>query len=306
MLKNFSVSLLYSLQAFKSICILILLSSIWYPVASILTGFSDSLTPFKIPIPKNRLSLRCMTQFAHDTIVPYKGSALNKKEQVAAMFNDIAFRYDFLNRFLSAGIDIKWRKKAIKLLLDLRPQKILDVATGTADVAIMASGILHPEKIIGIDISEGMLAIGQKKVEKLGLQDTIQLLNGDSETIKFDDNSFDAVTVAFGVRNFENLEKGLSEIKRVLKPGGRLVVLEFSCPRSTTTKFFYNLYMKIVAPGMGKLFSKNRNAYQYLDESIKKFPEGKNFTDILDNLGYVNTYNKPLSLGICSIYCGEK
>jgi demethylmenaquinone methyltransferase/2-methoxy-6-polyprenyl-1,4-benzoquinol methylase len=247
-----------------------------------------------------------MTEFAHDTVVPFKGSALNKKQQVAAMFNDIAFRYDFMNRFLSAGIDIRWRKKAIKQLLGLAPKNLLDVATGTADVAIMASGILHPEKITGIDISDGMLAIGRKKVEKLGLQDTIQLLNGDSETINFDDDSFDAVTVAFGVRNFENLEKGLSEIKRVLKPGGRLVVLEFSQPKMALTRFFCNLYMKIVAPGMGKLISKNRNAYQYLDESIKKFPEGKIFTDILDNLGYRNSYSKPLSLGICSIYCGEK
>ena len=222
------------------------------------------------------------------------------------MFNDIACRYDFMNRFLSAGIDVKWRRKAIQQLLDLKPKRILDVATGTADVAIMASGILHPEKIIGIDISEGMLAIGKKKVEKLGLQANIELLNGDSETINFNDNSFDAVTVAFGVRNFENLEKGLSEIMRVLKPGGRLVVLEFSKPKMKATKIFYNLYMKIVAPNMGKLFSKNRSAYQYLDESIKKFPEGKNFTDILDKLGYRKTYSKPLSLGICSIYCGEK
>jgi demethylmenaquinone methyltransferase/2-methoxy-6-polyprenyl-1,4-benzoquinol methylase len=247
-----------------------------------------------------------MTDFAHDTVVPYKDSDRSKKQQVAAMFDDIAYRYDFINRFLSAGIDVKWRKKAIKKLRDLQPKKILDVATGTADVAIMASAILHPDKIIGIDISDGMLDIGKKKVKKLGLENTIELLNGDSETINFDDASFDAVTVAFGVRNFQDLRKGLQEIKRVLKPGGRLVVLEFSRPRSALTKAFYNVYMKVVAPGMGKLFSKNRNAYQYLDESIKKFPEGKNFTNILDELGYRKTYCKPLSLGICSIYCGEK
>ena len=247
-----------------------------------------------------------MANFDHDTVVPYKDSDQSKKQQVAEMFNDIAFRYDFMNRFLSAGIDVRWRKKAIKQLKGLGPKNILDVATGTADVAIMASAILKPEKIIGIDISDGMLEIGRKKVQKAGLENTIELLNGDSETIKFANDTFDAVTVAFGVRNFQNLEKGLDEIKRVLKPGGKLVVLEFSRPKAAIAKGFYNLYMKIVAPGMGKLVSKNRNAYQYLDESIKKFPEGKNFTAILDDLGYRNIYFKPLSLGICSIYCGEK
>jgi demethylmenaquinone methyltransferase/2-methoxy-6-polyprenyl-1,4-benzoquinol methylase len=247
-----------------------------------------------------------MPDYAHDTVVPYKGSDTGKKQQVAGMFDDIAFRYDFLNRFLSAGIDTRWRKKAIRQLESIHPKTILDVATGTADVAIMASGILKPEKITGIDISDGMLEIGRKKIAKLGLQDRIQLLNGDCETIKFDDDSFEAVTVAFGVRNFENLEKGLSEIKRVLKPGGKLVVLEFSKPRSAVVKPMYNLYMKYICPALGKIFSKNRNAYQYLDESIKKFPEGKNFTAILDKLGYSNIYYKPLSLGICSIYCGEK
>ena len=222
------------------------------------------------------------------------------------MFDDISGKYDFLNRFLSAGIDIKWRRKALKQLIALQPKTLLDVATGTADVAIMASTVLNPDKIVGIDISNGMLDIGRKKIEKFGLGNKIELLNGDSETIKFDDNSFDAVTVAFGVRNFENLEKGLSEIKRVMKPGGKLVVLEFSRPKMFGVKSLYNLYMNVVAPGAGKLFSKNRNAYKYLNHSIKKFPEGKNFTFILDNLGYKNTFCKPLSLGICSIYCGEK
>jgi demethylmenaquinone methyltransferase / 2-methoxy-6-polyprenyl-1,4-benzoquinol methylase len=247
-----------------------------------------------------------MTNFAHDTVVPDKNSEGSKKQQVAAMFDDIAFKYDFLNRFLSAGIDIGWRKKAIRQLLDLQPKKILDVATGTADVAIMATGILKPEKITGIDISDGMLEIGRQKVAKAGLENTIELLNGDSETINFTDNSFDAVTVAFGVRNFQQLEKGLSEIRRVLKPGGKLVVLEFSKPKMPGVKSMYNLYMKVICPNLGKLFSKNRNAYKYLDESIQHFPEGKNFTTILDNLGYINTYCKPLSLGICSIYCGTK
>lgn len=247
-----------------------------------------------------------MTEFAHDTVVPYKDSDSSKKQQVAAMFDDIAFKYDFLNRFLSAGIDIRWRKKAIKQIAALQPKKILDVATGTADVAIMASGMLKPEKIIGIDISDGMLKVGRQKVAKAGLKEIIELLNGDSETISFKDNTFDAVTVAFGVRNFQHLEKGLSEILRVLKPGGKLVVLEFSKPKMPGVKSIYDLYMKVITPNLGKLFSKNRNAYKYLDASIQKFPEGKNFTQILDNLGYLNTYCKPLSLGICSIYCGTK
>jgi demethylmenaquinone methyltransferase/2-methoxy-6-polyprenyl-1,4-benzoquinol methylase len=247
-----------------------------------------------------------MTNFAHDIVVPDKHSDLSKKQQVTDMFNDIAIRYDFLNRFLSAGIDQGWRRKAIKQLSEIKPKSMLDVATGTGDVAIMASGLLHPLKITGIDISDGMLEVGRFKVKKAGLQDTIELLNGDSEAIKFDDESFDAVTVAFGVRNFQNLEKGLKEIKRVLKPGGKLVILEFSRPRFPFVRSIYNLYMKLVCPRIGKLFSKNRTAYQYLDESIKKFPEGKNFTNILDNLGYQKTYSKPLSLGICTIYCGEK
>lgn len=247
-----------------------------------------------------------MAKFEHDTVVPVEGSALPKKKQVAEMFDNIAHRYDFLNRFLSAGIDIHWRRAALKQLSSIHPKVMLDVATGTADVAIMAAKKLAPEKVIGIDISDGMLELGRKKVNCEHLGNIIELQNGDSETINFLDNTFDAVTVAFGVRNFENLEKGLSEIKRVLKPGGKLVVLEFSKPKAPVIKQVYNVYMKLVAPAMGKLFSKNRNAYKYLDESIKKFPEGKNFTQILDGLGYRNTYCKPQSAGICSIYCGEK
>lgn len=247
-----------------------------------------------------------MAKFEHDTVVPVEGSALSKKEQVADMFDNIAFRYDFLNRFLSAGIDIRWRKAALKQLQSINPKTILDVATGTADVALMSTKVLNPEKVVGIDISDGMLALGRKKVAEQGLGNIIELQNGDSETINFLDNTFDAVTVSFGVRNFEHLEKGLAEIRRVLKPGGKLVVLEFSKPKAPVVKQVYNVYMKIVAPAMGKLFSKNRNAYKYLDESIKKFPEGKNFTQILDSLGYRNTYCKPQSAGICSIYCGEK
>lgn len=247
-----------------------------------------------------------MTKFEHDSIVPYKDSDDSKKNQVADMFDSIAHRYDFLNRFLSAGIDVRWRKKAIGYLKELHPKNVLDVATGTADVALMTEKILKPAAITGIDISDGMLEIGRKKIKEKGLDAVIQLYNGDSADIKYPDNSFDAVTVAFGVRNFQQLEKGLSEILRVLRPGGRLVVLEFSRPKKPIIKGFYNFYMKSVSPNIAKIFSKNKNAYAYLDASIQKFPEGKNFTDILEKVGYKNIVNKPLSLGICSIYCGTK
>jgi demethylmenaquinone methyltransferase/2-methoxy-6-polyprenyl-1,4-benzoquinol methylase len=189
-----------------------------------------------------------MNVYPHDTVVPFKNSTESKTKQVENMFDKIAFRYDFLNRFLSAGIDVGWRKKAIKLLLPLQPKKILDVATGTGDFAITGYEILKPEKITGIDISDGMLDIGRKKILKAGLQNHIELLNGDSEAILFDDNSFDAVTVAFGVRNFEHLENGLSEIKRVLRPGGKLIVLECTKPSMPAIKQLYHFYMKFITP----------------------------------------------------------
>ena len=247
-----------------------------------------------------------MVKYAHDAIVPDNSSGLSKKDQVAGMFDSIAGRYDFLNRFLSAGIDKQWRKKMLYELKELHPARLLDVATGTADVAIMASALLKTENITGIDISEKMLNIGRKKVNGLQLNGQIRLLNGDCETINFSDGSFDAVIVAYGVRNFQNLEKGLAEIKRVLRPGGRLVVLEFSKPKMPVIKQLYQLYMTVICPLAGRLLSKNKSAYRYLNNSIKKFPERKNFTLILDNLGYHKTYYKTLSLGICCIYCGEK
>lgn len=247
-----------------------------------------------------------MTKFAHDTVVPDKESNLNKKQQVAEMFDSIAFRYDFLNRFLSIGIDVGWRKKAINQLKNIHPKKVLDVATGTADVALMTYKMLHPEKITGIDISEGMLELGRKKIEQLGLTNTIELFKGDSENINFEDNSFDAITVAFGVRNFENLEKGLKEMLRVLRPGGKLVVLEFSKPKQSAFKILYNLYMNRIAPAFGKLFSKNKNAYQYLNDSVQAFAEGQTFLNIMNEAGFTQTYLKTLSLGICTIYCGSK
>ena len=247
-----------------------------------------------------------MAKFAHDEVVPYQDSDLEKKDQVAKMFDSIAFRYDFLNRFLSAGIDVQWRKKAIKQLKELQPQVLLDVATGTADVAIMTYRQLKPTKIIGIDISEGMLDLGRKKIEKLGLTKNIELFSGDSENIDFPDAYFDAVTVAFGVRNFQNLERGLSEMFRVLKPGGKLVVLEFSKPKQTGFKSIYKLYMNVVAPGVGKMFAKNKDAYQYLNDSVQAFPEREHFISIMNKVGYHQTYFKTLSLGICCIYCGNK
>ena len=247
-----------------------------------------------------------MGKFAHDTVVPDIASNLSKKEQVAHMFNNIAPQYDFLNRFLSAGIDISWRKKALSLLKKDNPKKILDIATGTADVAILAANMLSPEKIVGIDISDGMLELGRKKIATLNLQDTIELLQGDSEAIQFNDDSFDAVTVSFGVRNFQHLEKGLNEIKRVLRKGGKIVILEFSRPSMPGIQQLYKIYMSVLAPGIGKLFSNNRGAYQYLNDSVQKFPEGKDFITVLNTIGFHNTSFKRLSLGICSIYIGEK
>jgi demethylmenaquinone methyltransferase / 2-methoxy-6-polyprenyl-1,4-benzoquinol methylase len=242
----------------------------------------------------------------HDKIVPFKASELGKKAQVAKMFDEIAFRYDFMNHFLSAGIDKGWRRKALLEIKSLQPKHILDVATGTADVAIMAAEMLSADKITGIDISDGMLDLGRKKLKEKGLDQKIELLNGDSETINFPDNTFDAVTVAFGVRNFEHLEQGLREMLRVLKPGGKLVVLEFSRPKKFAMKSLYNLYMRIVAPGVGKWIAKNKEAYAYLNNSVQAFPEREDFVAILNQAGYSDTYYKTLSFGICSIYCGRK
>jgi len=247
-----------------------------------------------------------MNVYPHDAVVPFKNSSESKKKQVGSMFDKIAFRYDFLNRFLSAGIDVNWRKKAIRQLISSHPKKILDVATGTGDFALTSFKILQPEKIIGIDISDGMLEIGRKKIAEAGLENNIELLNGDSEAILFDDNSFDAVTVAFGVRNFEHLEKGLSEIKRVLKPGGKLVVLECTKPSLPVIKQLYHFYMKFVTPKIGKIIAKNNDAYKYLNDSVIQFPEKESFIHILNETKYRNTFYKTLTLGICTIYCAEK
>jgi demethylmenaquinone methyltransferase/2-methoxy-6-polyprenyl-1,4-benzoquinol methylase len=246
-----------------------------------------------------------MSKLPHDDIKPFTEEG-SKKEQVSEMFDAIAPRYDFMNRFLSAGIDVLWRRKAISLFQKDRPKYILDVATGTGDMAIMAAKMLQPAKIAGIDISEGMLQIGRKKIAKERVETKIDLYHGDGETINFAGGTFDGVMVAFGVRNFENLQKGLQEIFRVLKPGAQLVVLEFSKPRIPGIKTLYNLYMGVIAPQMAKLFNQNKKAYQYLNESAKAFPDRQNFIDILNKTGYSNTYYKSLSLGICCIYSARK
>ena len=247
-----------------------------------------------------------MANYSHDRIVPFKDSELGKKQQIAAMFDKIAFRYDFLNRFLSGGIDIYWRRRAIRELISTTTRTVLDVATGTGDMAIMMARYLSTSHITGIDISTGMLEIGRQKITRLKMEQKISLQTGDSEAINFPDAHFDAVTVAFGVRNFENLEKGLQEMLRVLKPGGKLVVLEFSQPKTPGVRQVYDLYLRLVAPNIGKMVSSNREAYQYLNDSVKAFPEGENFIRIMETCGYTNPRLRRLSLGICSLYIGEK
>lgn len=239
------------------------------------------------------------------TVVPYKDKSEAKKQQVAEMFDSISGKYDFLNHFLSLGIDIRWRKKAIKLLQKDQPKQILDIATGTGDFAIEALK-LNPDKIIGVDISEGMLNVGREKMKKKGYDHIIDMQSGDSENIHFEDNKFDAVIVAFGVRNFENLEKGLKEMNRVLRPGGKAVILEFSKPTVFPFKQLYNLYFRWILPRIGKLVSKDSAAYTYLPESVNEFPYGNDFLTILTKTGFKNTTCKPLTLGISSIYVGEK
>ena len=245
------------------------------------------------------------SQFPHDEIKPF-ASDKAKKQQVEEMFDSIAARYDLMNRLFSAGIDMKWRKKTIGLLRRIDPKTVLDMATGTADMAILACRLLNPDKITGLDLSAEMLALGRKKIENEGLENKIELLKGDAEAINFPDNSFEAVTVAFGVRNFEHLENGLKEMLRVMKPGGKLVVLEFSRPRIKFFRSLYNLYMGIVALEVARWFSRNKKAYQYLNQSAKLFPERQDFINILKRVGYSDTYYKPLSAGICCIYCGRK
>jgi demethylmenaquinone methyltransferase/2-methoxy-6-polyprenyl-1,4-benzoquinol methylase len=238
-------------------------------------------------------------------VKPYNNSQ-SKKSQVSKMFDNIAPWYDFLNHFLSLGIDITWRKAAIESLKPYNPRKILDVATGTADLAIEAAKQLSPELIIGVDIANEMLEIGRKKIDKPGIRNIIELRHGDSEKLPFEDNTFDAVTVAFGVRNFEKLQQGITEMHRVLAPKGRLVILEFSKPTLFPFKQLFNLYFKYILPLIGRVTSKDPKAYEYLYQSVQEFPDGQNFVDFLQNIGFQSIKHKPLTLGICTLYCGNK
>lgn len=238
-------------------------------------------------------------------VVPDAGSNLSKKEQVADMFNNIAGKYDFLNHFLSLGIDKGWRKKAIAEIAKVKPQTILDVATGTADLAIAASK-LRPEKITGVDIANQMLEVGRKKIADIGLSNIITLQNGDSESMPFADNSFDAVTCAYGVRNFEHLEAGLKEMNRVMRTGGKLAILEFSHPKQFPVKQLYKFYFKYILPALGKIVSKHSSAYTYLPESVMAFPEGKVFCETLQRCGFVDATARPLTFGITTLYTATK
>ncbi|MGE5314589.1 MAG: bifunctional demethylmenaquinone methyltransferase/2-methoxy-6-polyprenyl-1,4-benzoquinol methylase UbiE [Acidobacteriota bacterium] len=228
-----------------------------------------------------------------------------EKEYVRSMFDRIAYRYDLLNHLLSGGIDLLWRRAAIDALAETKPKRILDVATGTADLAI-ASLRLHPESVVGVDISEEMLAIGKRKVEEKGLSNVITLETGEAEHLRFGDGTFDAAMVAFGARNFEHLTAGLTEMHRVLRPGGTVVVLEFSKPTAFPFRQLYFFYFRSVLPAIGRLVSKHREAYQYLPDTVMKFPDGEAFLNVLDSCGFTRLSRKPMTFGIATIYSGSK
>ncbi|MFC0780411.1 bifunctional demethylmenaquinone methyltransferase/2-methoxy-6-polyprenyl-1,4-benzoquinol methylase UbiE [Flavobacterium sp. HJSW_4] len=240
-----------------------------------------------------------------EKVTPYKDSTLGKKEQVTQMFDTISGNYDNLNRVISFGIDVKWRKKVLKIVSDKKPKVILDIATGTGDLAILMAQT-NAEKIIGLDISAGMLEVGKKKVEEKKLSNIIELVLGDSENMPFEDNYFDAITVGFGVRNFENLEKGFAEILRVLKPNGVFVILETSVPTKFPYKQGYNFYSKNILPLIGKLFSKDNDAYGYLSESAAAFPHGEALNNILRKIGFIDVVAMPQTFGVATIYSASK
>jgi demethylmenaquinone methyltransferase / 2-methoxy-6-polyprenyl-1,4-benzoquinol methylase len=246
-----------------------------------------------------------VADYKHDSVVPDEASKVNKKLQVEQMFDSIAPKYDFLNRFLSLGIDISWRKRVIKRLQSAHKGQFLDVATGTADLAIMLA-TLQPKKIVGIDISQLMLNVGDQKIAANKLEHLISLQKADSEHLPFANDTFDAATVAFGVRNFENLDAGLAEIYRVLKPGSTFIILEFSKVKMFPFKQLFGFYFKYITPTIGKLLSKSSTAYNYLPESVAAFPDGEQMCSILQSIGFKNNTCTPLSLGIASIYQGTK
>ena len=238
-------------------------------------------------------------------IIPYQNSDLSKKGQVEKMFNNISNEYDILNRVISFGIDVSWRKKIVKILKSKNPSTILDVATGTGDLAI-AMVKTNAQKIIGLDISKGMLDVGIEKIKDRNLNNTIEMVIGDSENLKYENDFFDAVTVSFGVRNFESLDSGLSEIFRVLKPNGSLVILETSNPTKFPFKQFYRFYSKFILPSIGKIFSKDKVAYNYLSESSAEFPYGEKFNNILKKIGFTNVVDFPQTFGVATIYVASK
>ena len=239
-------------------------------------------------------------------IKPYADSDKTKKEQVTKMFDTISKEYDGLNRIITFGVDIKWRKRVIAIIGKNNPDRVLDIASGTGDLAIMTAKNTTASEIIGADISEGMLAVGEEKIKKLGLSKRVKMQVADSENLPYDSNYFDAVTVAFGVRNFENLDKGIQEIARVLKPKGTFVVLETSIPSTPVIKQLYLFHSNFLLPFFGKLFSKDPKAYSYLSKSAKNFPYGEDFNNILRKNGFSNVYNKPQTFGAATIYVGEK
>jgi len=236
---------------------------------------------------------------------PYKNSDEGKKEQVAKMFDNISDNYDNLNRVISFGVDVKWRKKILKMVSAKNPSSLLDIATGTGDLAILLSNT-NATRIVGLDISAGMLEVGKQKVAQRKLSDKIEMVLGDSEKIPFEDNSFDAITVAFGIRNFENLELGLSEILRVLKPNGIFVILETSVPEKFPFKQGYSFYTKNILPLIGKMFSKDKVAYKYLSDSASIFPYGKALNNILEKIGFIDVKHLPQTFGVATIYSETK
>ncbi|MBS1615203.1 MAG: bifunctional demethylmenaquinone methyltransferase/2-methoxy-6-polyprenyl-1,4-benzoquinol methylase UbiE [Bacteroidetes bacterium] len=239
-------------------------------------------------------------------VVPDAASKLSKKEQVAGMFDGIAPRYDLLNHLLSLGIDKRWRRKAIRSIVAAEPRQILDVATGTGDLAVAASKRFPQANITGVDISAGMLEIGRKKMAEFGLSERVVLLQADSEQLPFAEKAFDAVICAYGVRNFEHLEAGLQEMCRVMRPGGRLAILEFSKPKAFPFSQLYRFYFRFILPFVGRMVSRHSKAYTYLPESVAAFPEGEAFLEILNRCGFSQAKAKPLSFGITTLYVAVK